>query len=270
MTSISLHLDLSLNSKIFSFQLGKPVSVSRPILIDKHTHAFNLPDVLSRPFKYENIFIGDVLQGGSCNVDILSFCPHNLTHVETSDHILNQKSAYASINKVPVNHLQGLVYVIDLTKKLNPDTKLIQLKHIEDELAKISYPITAIALKTFASELSPEYDFTGKNFLALSKEVSEYISHCSFASQKITTLLLDLPSTDQENDGGKLLAHRAFFEIPDKGFEFLDTKKKVIAELTYLNEIKQNYYYFIMTPAKIQTNAIITDILFYPLFERTQ
>lgn len=267
LTTISPTISFTLNNKKFNFNLLQPLSISRQLDLTKQSNAFNLPEVKSETFSFEDLFIGDVLQGGSCNVDILSFCPHNLTHIECSSHILNQTlPETVSMADISLNHLQGLIYVIDL-RAIVKDSKLILKEHLEKELAKINLPVTAIALKTPASDLEQNFDFSGKDFLALSKEAAEEINKFSFQGTKITTLILDLPSTDSENDDGKLLAHRTFFEIPETGITFKDTKKKVIVELAYFSEIDQNYYYFIMTPPKIKTNAIITDILFFPLMK---
>lgn len=265
MSSSTLSLNLIIAKEKIFFQLGKPVSVGRYIEFNHHSKAFYLPDVSTTTFNYKDTFIGDVTQGGSCNVDILSFCPHNLTHVETSAHILNQRTSEAKLCDIPIQHFQGLVYLIDLSDKLTENDKLITKDLITKELKKITLPITALAIKTSASLLPENYDFSGKDFLALDEQAAIEIAKFSFENHKLTTLLLDLPSTDSENDNGKLLAHRAFFEIPKEGIEFNDTKKKVITELAHFKNVVQNYYYFLMTPAKIESNAIITDVLFYPL-----
>ena len=267
MAIINHKISFSLKDSNLSFTLGEPLSISRSIRLTAQSNAFNLPVFTSSAFSYEDLFIGDVLKGGSCNVDVLSFCPHNLTHVETSAHILNQEvEKSVLISKIPKKRFQGLVYLIDL-RISTKGSKLILKEHLKDELSKINYPITALALKTSASDLDQSYNFSGKDFLALSQEAAEEISNFSFQGAKITTLILDLPSTDSENDGGKLLAHRSFFELPDIGINFNDTKKKVIVELAHFGQVVQNYYYFIMTPPKIEANAIITDILFYPLLQ---
>ena len=261
----SFHLCFKVNTN--KFLLGNPISVSRKISFSSHSRAFYLPDVKTTPFDYKNVFIGDVLRGGSCNVDVLSFCPHNLTHVETSAHILNQPLSHAKIDTIPLDHFQGLVYLIDLSEKFSEIDKIITKNHLIDELQQINLPISALAIKTPSSLLPEDFNFSGKDFLALDEQAATEIANFSFGNQKITNLILDLPSTDSENDNGKLLAHRAFFELPRKGIEFEDTKKKAITELAYFKELVQNYYYFIMTPAKITSNAIITDILFYTLIE---
>jgi kynurenine formamidase len=51
-------------------------------------------------------------------------------------------------------------------------------------------------------------------------------------------LLLDLPSVDREEDGGQLLAHRAFWQYPEAV-----RKHCTITELIYVpNEIKDGFY----------------------------
>jgi hypothetical protein len=51
-------------------------------------------------------------------------------------------------------------------------------------------------------------------------------------------LLLDLPSVDREEDGGKLLAHKAFWDYPKN----IDTKK-TISEMVFVdNSIVDGLY----------------------------
>ncbi len=268
MSKVSLSINITSNKNNYRFVLGEPFSVSRTVTLSNHSNAFFLPEYQTQSFTYKDVFVGDVLSGGSCNVDVLSFCPHNLTHVETSAHILDQSVSQSKIQDLPTNHLQGLVYLLDLSKNLTENDKFITSELVRQELSKISLPISALAIKTPSSLLKQDYDFSGKDFLALNEEAAKEITNFSFEDQKVTTLILDLPSTDSENDKGKLLAHRAFFEIPREGIKFDDMKKKAIVELAYFKDVVQNNYYFIMTPPKIQANAIITDIVFYPLVEQ--
>ena len=247
------------------FRLGQPVSVSRQISFSQNTNAFSLPEITSRPFRYENLFIGDVDQGGSCNVDILDFCPHNLTHLETSAHILRHSISSSYISDIPVDHLQGIVYLADLTSSLDEQSSLIPPTIVDVILKSLNIPINALALKTSASNLPENYDFSNKNFLALDPRSALLLNNYNSNNSSINCLLLDLPSTDAEHDGGKLLAHRAFFGLPSSGIDFVDLQKRVIIELAFFKELVQNYYYFITTPARIQSNAIITDIVFFPL-----
>ena len=172
---------------------------------------------------------------------------------------------FSKIQNISLDYLQGLVYLIDLSNLNNEIGALITKDVITKELKKINLPVSAIAVKTSSSLLRQDYDFSGKDFLALDELTAKELTNFEFNGQEINTLILDLPSTDPENDNGKLLAHRAFFKLPREGIDFEDKYKKVIVELAYFKELVQNYYYFIMTPARIQSNAMITDILFYPV-----
>jgi kynurenine formamidase len=54
----------------------------------------------------------------------------------------------------------------------------------------------------------------------------------------IDHLLVDLPSVDKEQDGGKLLAHKSFWQFP-----FNIRRKATITELIYVpNHIRDGYY----------------------------
>src|SRR5690606_17094599 len=53
-------------------------------------------------------------------------------------------------------------------------------------------------------------NYSGANPPYLDHAAVEYLVECG-----VEHLLLDLPSVDREEDGGKLLAHKAFWKYPD-------------------------------------------------------
>jgi arylformamidase len=53
-------------------------------------------------------------------------------------------------------------------------------------------------------------------------------------------LLIDLPSVDRESDGGKLLAHKAFWQFPER-----IRKNCTITELVYVADTIQDGLYFL-------------------------
>jgi arylformamidase len=242
----------------------KPISVSREVkLIPKleKSQAFHLPNVVTETFRYQDKFVGDVTKGGSCNVLSISYCPHNITHIETSAHILVENENSITIDKIPENRFQGLVYLIDLSNLPDMKNFLITKEILANNLKNIDLPISMIAIKTVSSNYDVFYDFSDKEFMAFSKDAAEYLS--KFQEGTITSLILDLPSLDLERDEGKLLAHRAFFEIPEGVINYEDKKKRVVIELAHFANLEQGFYYCITTPAKIQTNAVTTGIKFY-------
>ena len=83
---------IRIDQKTFSVDLSKPLDLSIPLRAgEENVNAFHLPPIKYEPFKSGN-FIGDVNQGGSCNVFTISINPHgNGTHTETVGHISSEK-----------------------------------------------------------------------------------------------------------------------------------------------------------------------------------
>ncbi len=129
-----------------------------------------------------------------------------------------------------------------------------------------------LALKTKASRLPYNYDFSDKNFLSLAPGTAKVIHDYRVllpgsAAQQIHCLILDLPSIDPEKDKGKLLAHRQYFGIPLAGYEGVDREKRALVELAWLPGLKEGYYYASITPPRFQTHAVSTGIVCYPLHQ---
>lgn len=270
MTVSELQLSISdLNGKLRTFRLTEPGTVSREVQFYPETKApngFFLPRISSKTFVYKDQFTGNVEKGGSCNVDILGYVPHGLTHIETSAHILVQDENAVTIKDIPVQQLSGPVYLIDVSHLEAGAGTALRWQDMEAKLKKISLPVTMLAIKTKASLLPQDTDFSGKDFLYLSPETAKRIH--DFKPQ-IKCLLLDLPSIDREHDGGKLLAHRYFFGLPEKGHRWEDKEKRTLVELAWFSGLKEGYYYAFITPQPFQTNAVSTGIIFYSLLEIT-
>ena len=277
--SVSIIEVIDAKGKTVRFRLGEPRSVSREVLFKPEgisVNAFHLPRIRSRTLESEGQFIGDVKRGGSCNVDLLSYVPHGLTHIETSAHILSPDSNPPTIKDIPPGHLCGIVYLIDLTRLGTEPGGQIPGKEIEIKLRQNTIPISMLALKTRASLLPFDYDFSGKDFLSLSPEAAKEIHDYTFSGsgsfslqQRINCLLLDLPSIDAEADGGKLQAHRNFFGLGGTGHSGEDCEKRALVELAWFSNLNEGYYYGMITPPSFQTHAVSTGIVFRPLEEWT-
>lgn len=241
------------------FSLGEPVRVSREVLFSpqpKTPNAFYLPKASAKTVEFEGQFIGDVKRGGSCNVDILSYVPHGITHLETSAHVLSPDSNPPTVKDIPPDRLSGVVYLVDLTA-LPEETKTIPWQAVQKKLAQNKLPVRMLALKTRSSLLPQDYDFSGKDFLALSEDAAKGIHDYG-----IQCLLLDLPSIDPEHDEGKLLAHRAWFGLPRTGINAEDKEKRALVELAWFGDLEEGYYYAAITPPSFQANAVTTGIVF--------
>jgi len=262
-------------NKDHTYWLGGPLFAGRDIYFSPETESpniFHLPLITSKTFELENQFTGDVRKGGSCNLDVLNYIPHNLTHVETAAHIVSYDCNPPWIADIPAENFSGIVYVIDLTDIRIEQGRLISRNEIERKLRNNRLPVTMLAIKTKASEFPQDYDFSDKGFIALDAEAAKGIHDYSIVinSKKfiIDCLILDLPSIDPERDGGKLSAHRSYFGLPETGHYSQNVEKRILIELAYFSEIEEGYYYAVLTPSRFQTNAAATEILFWPLREK--
>ncbi|MCH8906657.1 MAG: cyclase family protein, partial [Candidatus Heimdallarchaeota archaeon] len=215
-----------------------------------------LPDFTSKTFEYQDQFIGDIHRGGSCNVDVYTYSPHNHTHIEVSSHIV--ENGY-TLNDLTQNELSGIVLVIDLSDESFEDN-LIRWKQIERKLRDIVPSTSMLAIKTkYSTESYPK--FSGNNPIAVDPELSNKLT---LHFPKIKILLLDLPSIDSESSE-VLLAHRRFFNLPNEGITTEVKDKKGIVELAKFTNVSDGYYFCMMSPPKTQTNAAITDIIFHSI-----
>lgn len=262
-TSNNNILKISIKEK--NFVLGEQYFAGRTITKRPDTSAsgaFYLPKIKFETFEIPDKFVANTSKGGCCNIDLLHYCPHNITHLETSAHVLDSEAFPPTIKDLKPENLSGTGYLIDLS---NIENELIEIKHVKKELEQLEIPISVLAIKTKASLLDESYDFSGKNFMALSKKLAKYISEYNNNNSDIKLLILDLPSIDPEKDNGKLLAHRAYFQIPDKGSIHKDNKHNALIELAYFRNIPHGYYFITIVPNLFETNAVAVNVLLQKL-----
>jgi len=263
--TFSLEIKITLIENVVkTFVLNYPTSVSRNIVLSNNygaSGAFNLPKFKSEPFTDESGFTGDINKGGSCNVNIITFCPHNLTHIETSSHITNNSEKSITIKDLEPETTNGLVYLIDCTDEKAIENNSISWDFLSEKFHSLDIIPKIIALKTKSSKLPQHYNFSGENFISLGSQVSKNIQK---EFPEIQVLILDLPSADNENDI-KLMGHKEFFFTTEQTSATEKPLQKAIVELAHFGQLEESYYFCMMTPAKIETDAIVTDILFWSL-----
>jgi kynurenine formamidase len=192
--------------KSYNVDLGKPIDISIPL----RTGNENVNAWYSNPVSIEPVrmgdWIGDVKQGGSVNFRNILFNPHgNGTHTECVGHI--SKEDY-SINQT----LKKFFFIAELITILPDETlegdKVITKQHIVNALGdKLPEAIIIRTLDNHMSKINRQYSNTNPPYLH--HEAAALIDALG-----VDHLLIDLPSVDKEVDGGKLLAHHAFWQYP--------------------------------------------------------
>jgi arylformamidase len=193
-----------IDGKALKIDLSLPIDISLPLRAGKeNVTAWYVDPVRIEPVRMGD-WIGDVNQGGSVNFRNIYFNPHGHgTHTECVGHI--SKENY-SINQC-LKTFFFLCQVISVEpEKRNGD--LVITKKIFGESS--GGPVTALAIRTLPNskeKLTKQYSSTNPPYME-----REAITH--LVNSGIDHLLIDTPSVDKEQDGGKLLAHHAFWEYP--------------------------------------------------------
>ncbi|MHB8261451.1 MAG: cyclase family protein [Bacteroidia bacterium] len=234
--------------KTFRIDFSKPIDISLPVRIGG-VKAWHVTDPIIEPMRMGN-WIGEVAQGGSVNFKNITFNPHGHgTHTECVGHISKE---FYSVNK----SLKQFMFMAELITILPEETKddfIITKKKLETFLQDKNPE--ALVIRTLSnSEVKTHKNYTKTNPAYINEDAMKYI-----IDKGIEHLLFDMPSVDKEDDGGALLAHKAFWEYP-KNTNTLRT----ITELVYIpNTIFDGTYLLDLQIAAFENDAAPSRPLLY-------
>lgn len=210
------------NNKTYKTDLSAPLDISIPLRGDaQNVNAWGVRHPQITPH-IDGDFIGKVSEGAAINFNDIAFNPHaHGTHTECVGHITEE---FYSINQ-NLDRYFYLAELISVTPELQEDDWVIS-KHIL-KLALHEEKPKALVIRTMPNDrkkLSRQYFGTNPPYLL--EEAVQFLVEIG-----VEHLLIDLPSVDKEKDGGKLLAHKAFWN-----FDGQLRKKATITELIYVPE----------------------------------
>ena len=184
--------------------LSSPIDISIPLSnTNENPIAWYLNKPEMEPVK-NGEWIGKVAQGASTNFNNIFFNPHGHgTHTECLGHITRE---FYSINQT-LKQFFFIAELISVTPENQNNNLIITKFQIEKALnGKHSEALIIRTLPNLATKKSQHYSNTNPPFL--SEEAAIFIREIG-----IQHLLIDLPSVDKEKDDGKLLAHKAFWNV---------------------------------------------------------
>lgn len=217
------------------FDTSKGIDISLPLSAKEGALAWHVDPVKIWPVTGKG-FIGKVLEGGSTNFNNIQLNPHgNGTHTENVGHISEE---FYSINdtlkefffKAKVISVKPKKYWNEIWHQEDLIIDNVLLKEAIDN----SINPEALVIRTLPNGLSKKNtNYSNSNPPYLTKNAIEYILKLG-----VKHLLIDLPSIDRENDYGELLAHKKFWNYPNR--PLLD---KTITELIYIpNKVPDGDY----------------------------
>lgn len=253
---------VSHKSKMFNVDLQEPLDISIPLRnSDDNPKAWYVSNPIIEPVKSES-FVGSVELGGSVNFRSIFFNPHGHgTHTECVGHITKEVH---SIN-MALRQFHSIARVITLEpirieKDMNSFRKkgdqVIFKEQIEPHLHDDIESLVVRTLPNTPDKLIRQYSNT--NFPYFDQEALSLL-----CEKNIKHLLVDLPSVDREEDGGQLLAHHAFWNVPQK-----PRMDATITEFIYVSqEIKDGMYLLNLQIAPFVNDATPSKPVLYKFID---
>lgn len=149
-------------------------------------------------------FIGSIKEGASTNFNDIWFNPHaHGTHTECVGHILPEGG---SVNDAVTDFFHKAQVITVAPSRIGED-RVISKKQLHYALNNVDCKALVIrTLPNTTDKKSRQYSHTNPPYLL--EEAMAYV-----VSLGIEHILVDLPSVDKEVDGGKLAAHKAFWQV---------------------------------------------------------
>lgn len=244
---------ISLDGKRYSWDDRKPLDISIPLHPDgRQPNCFYAPLISAEPVRAGD-FIGSTREGGPVNFLDVRINPHgNGTHTECVGHISKEGE---TINQtLTAFHTIAQLLTVYPQIQENGD-KIIDLAQLKGAFS-VSH-IESLIIRTMPNPADKQWrQYSGTNPAYLSKTAMEWI-----AQRGVKHFLIDLPSVDREEDGGKLEAHKAFWYAGNKA-----RPGSTITEMIYVdNNIKDDVYLLQLQIASFEIDVSPSKPVLYAL-----
>jgi kynurenine formamidase len=242
----------------FKIDLSKPIDISIPLTnSDENPIAWYIEIPVIEPVVFGD-WIGSIKEGASTNFNTISFNPHGHgTHTECLGHITRE---FYSINQC-LKQFFFLAELVSIVPEMQGEDWVISRNQIKKALGeKTPEAIIIRTLPNFKIKKHLKYSNTNPPYLA--EDAALFIRESG-----IKHLLIDLPSVDKEHDEGKLLAHKAFWNVKD--VNNLNANARLdctITEMIYVaDEIEDGSYLLNLQIASFENDASPSKPILYQI-----
>jgi kynurenine formamidase len=234
--------------------------------------------------------LGSVAEGGAVNFRDVYFNPHGHgTHTENVGHIID--TDFPVVHSIGSSHFMAKLITVELRQDVsqgltegasqdlpqdlsqnletgasqdlpqNLETEVSEPDWVVDEesLLGMDLKVEALIIRTKPNDHSKvQRQYSGTNFPYLTLGAMQRIVDAG-----VQHLLVDLPSVDREEDGGALVAHHLFWNVPSK-----PNFQKTITELIYVpNEIADGTYLLNLQVSNFANDAAPSRPMLFDLAE---
>ena len=255
-----MKLTLEKDGRRYSFQTEKGMDLSIS-LNPKGPRAWYVEPMRIEPVRTDQ-FLGSVAEGGAVNFRDIYFNPHGHgTHTENVGHIID--TDFPVINSIHSSHYMAKLITVrlnqDSTKDVSQDASQGDWVVSEESLEGFDLKVEALIIRTKPNDHSKmQRQYSGTNFPYLTIGAMQRIVDAG-----VQHLLIDLPSVDREEDGGALVAHHLFWNVPSN-----PNFQKTITELIYVpNEIEDGTYVLNLQVSNFANDAAPSRPMLFGLME---
>jgi kynurenine formamidase len=249
---------ISHNDSTFEIDLSQPIDISIPLTADENNPiAWYIDKPVIEPVTMGD-WTGRVSEGSSTNFNNIFFNPHGHgTHTECLGHITKN---FYSINQALKNFFFP-AEVVSVAPEAVGEDLIITRKQLEAVLGdKMPEAVVIRTLPNEAVKRSKNYSNTNPPYL-------EEAAAIFFREKGVKHLLIDLPSVDREQDEGKLLAHKAFWNVQDVNNLNTDARHDAtITEMIYVpDEVADGAYLLNLQIASFENDASPSKPVLYKI-----
>tara|TARA_Y100000768_G_scaffold68316_1_gene47887 strand:+ start:1409 stop:2200 length:792 start_codon:yes stop_codon:yes gene_type:complete len=257
---------ININNNYYKIDLNSPIDISIPIS-SKHNPSFYDDNPLKIKYFESNNKVWSTAHGASCNIPVLELNIHcGATHTECRSHITKEDITIVQCQK----NIFTRAHLITLEPKKNTNNTyhhkidkndfLITKEMLFEKLSNIEKKyLNSLIIRTkpnISSSLNNNYNLIKNPFF--SNEAIEYITILG-----INNLVVDIPSIDKYDDGGKLGNHRIFWELDSER-----PNKNTITEFAYINnEIEDGDYILLLSILNIELDTSPSRPIIYKILK---
>lgn len=253
-----MKIAMTVAGRVYAADLSRPHDIAIPVRFDDvQLSAFGAPPAQMKAYE-AGTFVGAVARGGSCNCETYTITPHcNGTHTECVGHITGRRVAVKDVLRdsllaatvvtvipgAPSEHYEPPPQAGDV---------MITRAALEAALAGAGRGfMEALVIRTAPNGIDKRTRDYGVAMPA-------YLSHDAMAfiaGLPVRHLLVDMPSVDRLDDGGRLGNHRIFWDVAPHDKDAAPSPK-TITELVYVpDDVKDGAYLLNLQVAAFDADA---------------
>jgi arylformamidase len=271
-------LEFTADGRRWRAQLDAPLDLAIPLHFDggPQPSFFVGSPARSEPLQLSG-FTGSVANGASCNCAVQTLAPHcHGTHTECVGHVTHSLVTVGSLT--PVAPCLALVVTVQ-PEALGPaaansaagptaaDDQVIRRAALERAAhAWLHAPFRALVIRTLPNDLSK----LGRAYSGSPSPAPYFLPETMHwvVERDVTSLVVDLPSLDRADDGGRLAAHRVYWGLPAGATDAAQAQRghALVTELAYVpDSVADGLYLLDLQVPAFGADAAPSRPVLYPL-----